>query len=144
MAPNQKSLASVSELSITTTDTISGDGQLTVFEFEKNLTYPIKRIFTIYGAPANQIRGHHAHKACVQGLICMSGSVKVTCDDGTKKRIFTLNQPNQLLTIPPGIWASQQYASASTILTVICSHIYDSNDYLRDFNDFLRYRKNGG
>lgn len=119
-------------------------------ELEGNLTYvynnihvpfDVKRIFYSYDIPGGEARGAHAHKECHQFLIAGSGSYEVVLDDGTNKRTVLLNRPFYGLHIPPGIWAEEQGFSSGSICLVLASHGYDENDYIRDYNEFLKYRE---
>jgi hypothetical protein len=53
------------------------------------------------------------------------------------KSYFTLNHPNIALLIPPGIWAQQTYTTENSILTVLCDRIYEAQDYIREYADFI-------
>ena len=62
-------------------------------------------------------------------------------DDGKSKKLVTLNQPYKGLHIPPGIWASEVNFSSGSICLVLASHKYDESDYIRDYKEFLEYKK---
>lgn len=118
------------------------NGDLIVMERIINIPFEIVRVFVVR-ASEGSIRGQHAHKACSQFLTCPSGTVEVLCDDGEQTSTFRLDHPNIGLLIPPGIWAQQTYLSKNSILTVICDHLYDATDYLRDYNEFKKFRELG-
>lgn len=115
------------------------NGDLVVIEGSNNIPFNIARIFIVH-APHNSIRGQHAHKRCAQFLICSSGSVIVTCEDGVSSRQFELNDSNFGLFIPCGIWAEQLYLTKHASLTVLCSMVYEKEDYIREYSEFLTYR----
>lgn len=46
---------------------------------------------------------------------------------------------NQALLTPPGIWAEQTYLEKDTTLMVACDALYDEADYIRDYEEFLKY-----
>lgn len=122
-------------------DKISFDeGNLTVVE-NNDFTFEIKRIFYLYDIPGGESRGAHAHKECHQFLIAPSGSFEVLLDDGKAKRIVQLNRPNVGLHIPPGIWASEINFSSGSICLVFASHHYDENDYIRNYDEYLKTYK---
>lgn len=101
-----------------------------------NLPFDAKRVFHISNVPTGNVRGFHAHKKCEQFLICMSGTVNVTCDDGDDRQMFTLSSPLEGLYIPPMIWTEQYYYSPDTMLVCLASHTYDESDYIRDYQKF--------
>lgn len=115
-------------------------GNLLPIEFAKEVPFEVKRVFFVYGVESGNIRGEHAHKVCHQFLIAVSGSVSVICDDGVKREEYLLNDPKFGLYIKPGIWGVQYKYSKDAVLCVFASHEYDGNDYIRNYQDFLRYK----
>lgn len=115
------------------------NGQITAVNSLQELPFEIKRIFYLYDIPAGESRGAHAHKECHQFLIAASGSFEVMVDDGKTKKVFTLNQPHIGLHIPPGIWASELNFSSGAICIVLASHEYNESDYLRSYEEFLKF-----
>jgi hypothetical protein len=100
----------------------------------------IRRVFYIYDIPSGADRGAHAHKQCHQLLVALTGSFEVEVFDGSDSHIFTLDQPNIGLHIPPGIWASEINFSGGGICLVMASEVYDERDYIRDFNEFVKLK----
>lgn len=117
------------------------NGDLSVLESGVSVPIPILRVFVVRAIDGS-IRGEHAHKACTQVLTCPSGIIEVLCDDGNNKSIYIINHPNQALLIPPGIWAEQTYRGETTVLTVLCDMLYDANDYIRDYKEFINLKNN--
>ncbi len=117
------------------------EGNLTYIYENVHVPFPINRVFYSYDIPGGEDRGAHAHKSCHQFLIAASGSFEVVLDDGVNKRTVLLNRPFWGLHIPPGIWASEQGFSSGSICLVLASHGYDPEDYIRDYDDYLRYLK---
>ena len=118
------------------------EGNLTVVENIGDFPFSIKRVFYLYDIAGGESRGAHSHFECHQFLIAASGSFEVSLDDGKYKRQVFLNRPNLGLHIPPGIWASEENFSSGAICLVLASHTYDESDYLREYDEFLNYRKN--
>lgn len=116
------------------------NGGLIVMEGQEIIPFQILRVFTVI-APAGSIRGQHAHYNCSQFLTCPSGIIEVLCDDGTNTKIFLLDRPCIGLFLPPGIWAQEKYVLDNTVLNVLCDKKYDSDDYIRDYNTFKKFRK---
>ena len=115
------------------------EGNLTVVSENVHVPFPINRVFYSYDIPGGEDRGAHAHKECHQFIIAASGSFEVVLDDGTNKRTVTLNRPFWGLHVPPGIWASEQGFSSGSICLVLASHGYSEADYIRNYDDFLKY-----
>jgi hypothetical protein len=116
-------------------------GNLTSIQNSIEIPFDIKRIFYLYDIPGGKDRGAHAHLECHQFLIAGSGSFDVLLDDGKSKKLVTLNQPYKGLHIPPGIWASEINFSSGSICLVLASHKYDEKDYIREYGEFLKYKK---
>lgn len=115
-------------------------GNLSFAEFEKDLPFVAKRCFWVFDVPTKDVRGEHAHKECHQFLICVSGHVTVMLDDGEKRAEIKLDSPALGLHIQPGVWGVQYKYSANAVLVVLASHIYDAEDYIRDYSEFLAYK----
>ena len=117
------------------------NGNLTSITNSQEVPFDIKRIYYLYDVPGGNSRGGHAHKDLYQIMIALSGSFSVTLDDGTLKRSFLLNQPYQGLLIPPGLWRDLDNFSSGSICMVLASELYDEEDYFRDYNQFLNFKK---
>jgi hypothetical protein len=115
-------------------------GNISPIENLKEIPFETKRVFYLYDIPGGESRGAHAHRDCWQFLIAASGSFEVLADDGSQTKRFFLNRPYQGLLIPPGIWASEMEFSSGSVCLVLASHTYSAEDYIRDYEDFLRYR----
>lgn len=115
-------------------------GSLAVANF-KDLPFEPKRCFIVHDVPSSEIRGEHAHKECHQLLFCLSGTIDVLIDDGQDRNKILLNDPAMALHIPPRVWASQLNYSPNSVLLVFASHEYDSDDYIRNYDDFVEYVK---
>lgn len=116
-------------------------GNITSIEGLVNLPFEIKRVFYTYDIPGGESRGAHAHLKCHQFLVAASGSFEVLLDDGVNRRTVLLNRPYYGLHVPPMIWASEQGFSSGSICLVLASHEYESDDYIRDYSAFLRFKK---
>ena len=105
----------------------------------KTLPFNVKRIFYTYNVNSTQVRGEHAHKECEQFLTAISGSLYVIADNGIDRDEFYLDSPKYGLYLPSGLWGIQYKHSSDCILLVCASHEYKDEDYIRNYNDFLRY-----
>ena len=117
-------------------------GNLTVVENGQTLPFDVKRVYYLYDIPGGESRGAHAHKELSQLIIAASGSFRVTLDDGKVKRSFFLNRPYQGLYVKPGIWRDLDDFSSGAVCMVLASDIYMKEDYIRDYNEFVEFRKN--
>lgn len=117
-------------------------GKLVAVEGGKEIPIPIKRVFYVFGAREDVVRGKHAHRECTQVLVCVNGSCEVICDDGTDRKTFMMSNPEEFLVIPPGIWASERYVTKDTVLMVFCDMPYNSKEYIRHYDQFIEFRNN--
>lgn len=95
-------------------------------------------VFTICMIRKNVHRGFHAHKSLEQILICIHGSCKVLLDNGTEKKIVSLEKPYEGLYIANNMWREMYDFSEDAVLMVLASEYYKEEDYIRDYNEFLR------
>ena len=116
-------------------------GNLTVVENGATLPFDVKRVYYLYDVPGGENRGSHAHKELSQLIIAASGSFTVTLDDGECKRSFFLNRPYQGLYVKPGMWRDLVDFSSGAVAMVLASDVYKQEDYIRDYNDFVYFRK---
>ena len=113
-------------------------GSLTFGEYSQHLPFQPKRFFVIYNVPTIEVRGEHAHKEQHQLLVCLNGSCSVVLDDGTNRDEIILNRPDILLYVPPMVWATQYKYSQGAVLLILASDIYNAEDYIRDYDDYLK------
>lgn len=116
-------------------------GNLTPIEGDGDIPFDIKRIYYLYDVPSGESRGAHAHKELQQLIIAANGSFTITLDDGKNRTAFTLNRPYQGLLIVPGIWRDLDDFSSGAVLLCLASEHYDEADYIREYDDFLRYKQ---
>lgn len=116
-------------------------GDICVVENGQTVPFDTKRLYYLYDVPGGVSRGGHAHKGLYQLIFAASGSFTVTLDDGCTKRSYTLNRPYRGLLVKPGIWRELDDFSSGSVCLVLASEKYDEADYIRDYDDFLKYRK---
>jgi dTDP-4-dehydrorhamnose 3,5-epimerase-like enzyme len=116
------------------------DGEVIVAEAASQVPFRIERMFALT-APAGAKRGHHAHRLCSQFMICVSGAVDVLCEDGRKKSTFALSRRNRALLVPAGLWNTVEFRQNQSVLIVLCDRVYEADDYIRDYADFLSFRE---
>ncbi|MCV2487280.1 FdtA/QdtA family cupin domain-containing protein [Flavobacterium sp. SH_e] len=113
-------------------------GNLSVIEND-TIPFDIKRVYYLYDVPTGSERGGHAHKDLRQFLVALSGSFDVVLNDGKEETIITLNKPYEGLLINSGIWRELQNFSSGSICLVVASEVYIEEDYIRDFDEFIKY-----
>lgn len=116
-------------------------GNISVVENNKDVPFEVKRVYYLYDVPGGESRGAHAHKELSQLIVAASGSFKVTLDDGRVKRSFFLNRPYLGLYVKPGIWRDLNDFSSGAVCMVLASEKYDPDDYIREYDEFLKFRK---
>lgn len=70
--------------------------------------------------------------------MCVKGSCLVSLDAGKDRDEVWLDRPDLALYLPPKIWAIQEQFSSDGVLVVLASELYDSNEYIKDYDEFLR------
>jgi hypothetical protein len=117
-------------------------GNITIIQNGIYQPFDIKRVYYLYDVPAGSERGGHAHKNLYQLIVAASGSFDVIIDDGFNKKIIELNRPFYGLLIVPGIWREIINFSSGAICLVLASEKYEQDDYIRDYNEFKKFRQN--
>jgi len=113
-------------------------GVLCVYETGQQVPFVMQRVFTVTAKPGHA-RGDHAHRRCTQLLVCVSGKVRVHCDNGTTTSEYLLDSMGAGLLVPPGVWAKEEYLGDSAVLMVLCDRAYEADDYIRDYGDFKAF-----
>lgn len=116
-------------------------GNLTVAEENKDLPFDLKRAYWIFDVPQGGNRGGHAHKRLRQVLVAVNGSFTVNLDNGKEKKKYQLNNPEEGLLIDTEIWRTLDDFSSGAICLVLASELYNPDDYLYDYDEFLEYIK---
>lgn len=114
-------------------------GNLTVAEGVDKVPFEIKRAYWVYDVPAGESRGGHAHKRLYQLVVALSGSFTVTLDDGHERQTVLLNHPWQGLLIETNTWRTLDDFSSGAVCLVLASEHFEEEDYICDYDEFLRY-----
>ena len=114
-------------------------GQLVALEEFKDIPFEIKRVYFMYDTLEGVHRGFHAHKALQQILVCVHGSCKILLDNGEEKKVIPLERPYEGLYIANDMWREMYDFSHDAVLMVLASAVYDESDYIRDYDEFLRF-----
>lgn len=111
-------------------------GNLSVIEELKNIPFKIERTYWIYDVPGGEKRGGHAYKENQEFIVALSGSFDVVLDDGTERKIFSLNRSYYGLYVPKGLWREMENFSTNSLALVLASTSYNPDDYIYDYNEF--------
>src|SRR5215216_141430 len=118
-------------------------GSLSYAQYGELLPFIPIRYFVVFDVPEGQARGGHAHREVEQFLVCVKGRVRVTVDDGSNRDEVLLDGPRLGVYIPPRIWATQRDYSTDAVLLVLSSAAYDADEYIRDYEEFMRIVEKG-
>lgn len=116
-------------------------GMLTVASNGEHLPLDIRRVFYIYDVPAGAMRGGHAHHRMNELIVAVSGCFDVELADSVATRSVTLRRPTEGLLIPAGIWRSLSSFSSGCVALTLCDTDYDEEDYIREYDDYLKLKK---
>ena len=114
-------------------------GMLVALEEFKDIPFEIKRVYYMYDTKEGVHRGFHAHKNLQQILICIHGSCKVLLDNGSERKIVSLEKPYEGLYVSNNMWREMYDFSPHAVLMVLASEIYKEEDYIRDYDSFLKF-----
>lgn len=118
-------------------------GNLSFAEQNNHIPFEIKRTYWIYDVPGGEARGSHAFRENQEFVIALSGAFDVVVDDGQNKKTFTLNRSYYGLYIPKGLWRTMENFSTNSLALEFGSIHYDEHDYIREYGDFLKLKKDG-
>ena len=114
-------------------------GSLVALEIgqEKELPFPIKRVYYIFRTADGVSRGYHAHRDLKQVAICVAGRCRMVLDNGIAREETWMDCPTKGLLIESMVWREMHDFSSDCVLLVLASEHYDENDYIRDYKVFL-------
>lgn len=114
-------------------------GGLIAITAEEDVPFPIKRVFYNFKTTNDAIRGSHANIHSSFVMISLSGSCRVDVDDGRKKTEYLLDNPQKALYIGKGLWKEMWDFTADSVLLILSDHVYDTNEYIRNYEEYLNY-----
>lgn len=118
-------------------------GNLSFVEQLNHIPFEIKRTYWIYDVPGGENRGGHAFKANEEFIVALSGAFDVIMDDGETKKRFTLNRSYYGLYVPAGLWREMENFSTNSLALEFGSIHYDKDDYIRNYDDYLKMKRDG-
>ena len=114
-------------------------GNLSFFENNNQIPFKIKQVHWIFDVPGGEERGGLAYKETEEFIVAASGSFDVIVDDGEKRQTIQLNRSYNGVYIPKGLWRAVENFSTNAVAIIAASELYDPNDNIRDYDEFLRY-----
>ena len=119
---------------------VKGDenGHLVACEYTHNCPFNVKRVFWIFDAKPGTVRGSHANRNSEFMLVAVNGSCKVKVDDGEKQEIVSLNNPYTGLYLNKMTWKEMYDFSYNAVLMVLANTLYDKDEYIKDYDEFLK------
>jgi hypothetical protein len=113
-------------------------GNLTFLETNRHVPFEMRRVYYLYDVPGGGSRGGHAHRELEEVVIAASGSFDVVLNDGSSEERFHLSRPYIGLYVANMVWRELDSFSSGSVCLVMASELYEEDDYIRDFDDFMR------
>ena len=117
------------------------EGNLTPVYGGDHIPFEIARVYYLYDVPGGETRGGHAHQELEQLIISAMGSFDIVLDDGVNRKKVSLNRSYQGLYMPKLIWRELVNFSTGGICLVLASLPYRENEYIRDYDQFLKCKQ---
>jgi hypothetical protein len=114
-------------------------GNLTVAEQLREVPFNVERVYWTYDVPAGESRGGNAHREGEEVIVAVSGSFDVTLDNGEERKTYHLNHPYQGMYVGTGIWRTLDDFSSGAVCLVIASHLFEEEDYIRDYDEYQKW-----
>ena len=118
-------------------------GNLSFVEQQNQIPFEIRRTYWIYDVPGGENRGGHAYRENEEFIVALSGSFDVIVDDGNQKKTFSLNRSYYGLYVPKELWREMKNFSTNSVCLILSSTEFSQDDYVRDYEEFLKLKKNG-
>jgi len=113
-------------------------GNLSFIEDGSDLKFDIQRVYWIYDVPGGEIRGGHAFKVQKEIIIALSGSFDVVLHNGVSPIRYSLNRSYKGLCVPEMYWRHMENFSTNAVCLVLASTIFSEEDYIYDFETFIK------
>ncbi len=113
-------------------------GELSFFESAHEVPFDIKRIYYISKVPEGVRRGFHAHRKLKQLLFCPYGRIQLVLENKNGREEIELSDPSIGIVIEECTWREMLWIQKDSVLCVAASEFYDSEDYIRDYDEFKR------
>ncbi|MBF0318708.1 MAG: WxcM-like domain-containing protein [Nitrospirae bacterium] len=111
-------------------------GNLTFIEGQGHIPFAIARAYWIYDVPGGELRGGHAYREMAEFIVSLSGSFDVIVDDGSERKIFSLNRSYYGLYVPEMLWRHPENFSTNSLCLILASRAFSEDDYIRNYEQF--------
>ncbi len=118
-------------------------GNLSFIEEIQHIPFKIKRSYWIYDVPGGENRGGHAFRRNEEFIVALSGGVDIHIDDGLQTQVFSLTRSYYGVYVPKGCWREMKNFSTNSVVLILGSEPYDADDYIRDYDEFLKFVHDG-
>lgn len=115
----------------------SSNGDLTAVDLS-DIPFVPKRLFIVNNVPNQTLRSDHAHKKDYQILLCLTGSLNIELIDKSLCSKISIINAGDYLHIPQLTWSRIRFLTNDSSILCLCSEKYDENEYIRNYNEFLR------
>lgn len=113
-------------------------GNLSFIEGGRHIPFVIQRTYWVYDVPGGESRGGHAYRELQEFFIALSGSFDVVLDDGTDRKVVSLNRSYFGLYVPNMIWRHLENFATNSVCLVLASTPYSQEDYIRDYETYRK------
>lgn len=124
------------------TKSLDDRGNLTFIEQFNHIPFAIKRTYWVYDVPGGEIRGAHAFKEQKEFIVALSGSFDVVLNKGKGEVRYHMNRSYYGLYVPSMHWRFIDNFSTNSVALVLTDKIFSEEDYIWDFNEFLKMKGN--
>lgn len=114
-------------------------GELSFFESNHDIPFDVKRIYYISKVPEGVRRGFHAHKALKQLLFCPYGRIQLILENANGREEIELSDPSIGVIIEEPTWREMLWLQKDSVLCVAASEYYQVEDYIRDYDEFVKF-----
>jgi len=117
-------------------------GNLTFIEEFKDIPFSISRTYWVYDVPGGEIRGAHAFKEQREFIVALSGSFDVVLNKGDGEQRYHMNRSYYGLYVPAMHWRYLDNFSTNSVALILTDKVFSEEDYIWDFNDFIKMKGN--
>ena len=114
------------------------NGSLTEVENGGKYPFEVRRVYYLYDVPADSERGGHSHIEANSLIIAVAGAFNVELDDGVSRKRWSLDRPYKALYVPAGLWRVIDGFTSGSVCLVLTSTEFSEEDYVRDYDEFLK------
>ena len=116
-------------------------GNLSFVENVKALPFDIRRTYWVYDVPGGKKRFGHAFHQQQELIISLSGSFDVVLNDGNEERRYHMARSYYGLYVPQMMWRELDNFSTNSVALILASTPYDADDYIEDFDQYIKALK---